>query len=184
MKTLCPICSGTLLRHLYPTKVLWFCLRCRQEMPNFNLFSLSSIQEQLVQYNDNFNDNRIVYLNSQNKANLSLIEHKPNVVDLSAKRDQKRLEVVSFILKQINIILINAFTKVEQSIVSSQYNLKQLDAQHIKLETLTKAEFLRDSEAILLCICQAILLADSTILNNFIVQNSRANSVNFRHPVE
>ncbi|MGD1921719.1 MAG: hypothetical protein ACFCAD_24210 [Pleurocapsa sp.] len=184
MKTLCPICSGTLLRHLYPNKVLWFCLRCRQEMPNFNLFSLSSIQEQLVQYNDNFNDNRIVYLNSQNKANLSLIEHKPNVVDLSAKRDQKRLEVVSFILKQINIILINAFTKVEQSIVSSQYNLKQLDAQHIKLETLTKAEFLRDSEAILLCICQAILLADSTILNNFIVQNSRANSVNFRHPVE
>ncbi|WP_416676289.1 hypothetical protein [Egbenema bharatensis] len=36
MKTLneCPCCSEQLLRHARHGQVYWFCLHCRQEMPN------------------------------------------------------------------------------------------------------------------------------------------------------
>ncbi|PSB17886.1 hypothetical protein C7B61_07670 [filamentous cyanobacterium CCP1] len=30
----CPCCSEPLLRHARNGKVYWFCLHCRQEMPN------------------------------------------------------------------------------------------------------------------------------------------------------
>jgi hypothetical protein len=45
MKSLCPICSNTLLRHLGQSKILWFCLSCYQEMPNVDLVKFSVIRE-------------------------------------------------------------------------------------------------------------------------------------------
>lgn len=32
----CPCCSNRLLRHWKTNTIFWYCLNCRQEMPNFN----------------------------------------------------------------------------------------------------------------------------------------------------
>jgi hypothetical protein len=45
MKTFCPVCSDVLLRHLCQSKILWFCLRCHQEMPNVDSIKFNAIQE-------------------------------------------------------------------------------------------------------------------------------------------
>lgn len=34
MNNKCPCCSGSLLRHWKNDSKYWFCLHCRQEMPN------------------------------------------------------------------------------------------------------------------------------------------------------
>jgi hypothetical protein len=33
----CPCCSNRLLRHWKNNTIAWYCLNCRQEMPNFDL---------------------------------------------------------------------------------------------------------------------------------------------------
>lgn len=33
----CPCCSNRLLRHWKDQQIFWYCLNCRQEMPNFDL---------------------------------------------------------------------------------------------------------------------------------------------------
>ncbi|AVH74074.1 hypothetical protein NLP_5798 [Nostoc sp. 'Lobaria pulmonaria (5183) cyanobiont'] len=33
----CPCCNGTLLRHIRSGKIYWFCVDCRQEMPDMSL---------------------------------------------------------------------------------------------------------------------------------------------------
>ncbi|MEH2244126.1 hypothetical protein [Nostoc sp.] len=32
----CPCCNGKLLRHVRSSKIYWFCLDCRQEMPDMS----------------------------------------------------------------------------------------------------------------------------------------------------
>jgi ribosomal protein L37AE/L43A len=32
----CPCCNGTLLRHVRNSKIYWFCVDCRQEMPDMS----------------------------------------------------------------------------------------------------------------------------------------------------
>ena len=60
----------------------------------------------------------------------------------------------------------------------------QLKAQKLKTNKLTKTDFLRDSEIILLYICQAILISDSSILNIENLQILKANYVKLKFPVE
>lgn len=33
----CPCCNGNLLRHICNSRIYWFCLACRQEMPDLTL---------------------------------------------------------------------------------------------------------------------------------------------------
>lgn len=40
----CPCCSDTMLRHIRHHEIYWYCLYCRQEMPNLTmLISKSSL---------------------------------------------------------------------------------------------------------------------------------------------
>ena len=32
----CPCCSDSLLRHIRPKEIYWFCTQCHQEMPNLS----------------------------------------------------------------------------------------------------------------------------------------------------
>ncbi|MBD2482893.1 hypothetical protein [Planktothrix sp. FACHB-1365] len=33
---ICPCCSSTLLRHIRPAGIYWYCSHCHQEMPNLS----------------------------------------------------------------------------------------------------------------------------------------------------
>lgn len=45
----CPICSDKLLRHWLQGRLTWQCMKCRQEMPNFeNLHSKNSFKVGLL----------------------------------------------------------------------------------------------------------------------------------------
>jgi cytidine deaminase len=50
----CPCCTDKLLRHVRNQDLYWFCLRCRQEMPNFNLIQMEmvAIKNENNQYYD------------------------------------------------------------------------------------------------------------------------------------
>ncbi|MEB3337589.1 MAG: hypothetical protein VKJ46_09015 [Leptolyngbyaceae bacterium] len=37
----CPCCTGNLLRHVRTSGIYWFCLNCRQEMPNLICYNSS-----------------------------------------------------------------------------------------------------------------------------------------------
>ena len=43
----CPCCSGELLRHVRPEGMYWFCLRCRQEMPDLTLADLKELEHSI-----------------------------------------------------------------------------------------------------------------------------------------
>lgn len=46
----CPCCSNTLLRHISHKKVIWFCLSCRQEMPQLVTKKKNTIQSAEVKH--------------------------------------------------------------------------------------------------------------------------------------
>jgi len=178
MKTFCPICSDILLRHLCKGKVSWFCLGCHQEMPNFNLVTYNAVQKKLVKSNFFAYRQEKIILQSENKNHLNIIQEKNNAISFYINQDKKRLEIVSFILNKINIILVNAFLDIE----NKQEKSKELKINSVKVDTLTKTNFLRDSEIILLCICQAILVADSSILDSLNLEdfNTYNNGISFQ----
>lgn len=158
MKNYCPICSGILLRHLCSNNITWFCLRCHQEMPNFNLVKFNAIQERITQFRCSQN-NKIVNFNDKTQNNTLTIEQRSTKNALSIARDLKRLEVIGFILNKIDIMLVN-------TLIDSKNQLKRLKTNESRKSRLVRASFLRDSEIILLYICQAILVADNTVLKN------------------
>ena len=184
MSTLCPICSDILLRHLYQRKIFWFCPRCNQEMPNFDLIKINTIQKNLLKRDDYLNDHQNSSHKSRSTKNLQLTTQQPKILDLLMTEDKNRLEVVNFILSQINIIVVNTFADTDQYTVCKNFPLKQVKIQNNKLKKTTKINFLRDSEMILLNICQAILVSDSSILNNDRFQGIKANYLQLKFPVE
>ena len=183
MRTPCPVCSGILLRHLTQNRILWFCLGCHQEMPNFDLVKLGAIQEKFIQF-DNYIDERESICRTYRAKNSIVANRKSTVIDVFIDVDRKRLEVVSFIMNKINIIMSNAFTETEQYLVDKKKPLDRLDVRQIKASTLIKVDFIRDSKILLLYICQAILLADSTILNSANLQKLKVNSISLKLPIE
>jgi hypothetical protein len=44
---ICPCCDSVLLRHIYKTRTTWFCLHCRQEMPNFQAKRLVNLHKEI-----------------------------------------------------------------------------------------------------------------------------------------
>lgn len=176
MKTFCPICSDVLLRHLCRGRVLWFCLRCHQEMPNFNLVTYNAVQKKIIKSNFFCDIQKKDILQGKKENRGSVIEEKSDFIGFYINQDKKRLEIVSFILNKLNIILVDTFTEKDKCIENKKNKPEQLRKNQVKIDTLTKARFLRDSEIILLCICQAILVADNSILNSLNPQNFNTSS--------
>ncbi|MEM8718426.1 MAG: hypothetical protein AAGE84_03825 [Cyanobacteria bacterium P01_G01_bin.39] len=173
MKTLCPICSDILLRHLYRGRIAWFCLGCHQEMPNFNLIKLNSIQKKNRVSSKQLSNYENSSLESEINNIYQAIQYQSTTINLFVNQNKTRLEVISFILNKIELLLVNTCFERQQSKVESQSSLIQLKYQKFKPSTFTKIKFLRDSEIILLHICQAILVADRSILNKAIKQESK-----------
>ena len=163
MKNYCPICSGLLLRHLCLSKISWFCLGCRQEMPNLSLVKFNTIQEKLTQF-----------YYRQNNNNVSL---KNKIQNNISNCELKRLEVVSFILNKIDIIMTN-------TLIDSKDRSNSSKTERMHKKWSVQANFIKDSEIILLHVCQAILVADNAILKNLTSRGSNANSINFKFPIE
>ncbi|MBD2665059.1 hypothetical protein [Richelia sinica] len=40
----CPCCGGSILRHVRHGELYWFCLSCRQEVPQLSLTRLSNLE--------------------------------------------------------------------------------------------------------------------------------------------
>lgn len=184
MKNSCPICSGILVRHLCPRQVRWFCLSCHQEVPNFNLAEFNGVKEKLVQFNSNRTQHKDAALKRETPNNTSTAEYRSIVIDLLLDRDCKRLKVVNFILNKIDIISVNTLADTEKKNINNNFQSDRLENDNIQTATSVKANFLRDSEIILLCICQAILFADNAILSNSSLKKLKANTVNFKFTVE
>ena len=184
MKTLCPICSDILLPHLYQSNIFWFCLRCRQEMPNFDLFKFNAIQKNFLESGNNLNSYQNACLTNPSPSTSKSIANKSMIVDLLINDGQKRLEIVSFILRKISLIAVNTFVDTEQNASNRESQSNQLEVQKVKTNKLTKTDFLRDSEIILLYICQAILISDSSILSSENLQALKANYAKLKFPVE
>ena len=176
MKNYCPVCSGILLRHLCPSKISWFCLRCRQEMPNLNSVKFNAVREKLTRFYCGQNNKNISF-ESAIQNNTVNVEHRSTTLALFLECELKRLEVISFILSKIDIIMVN-------TLIDSKNKLNPSKTDRIHKKWLVKANFLRDSEIILLHICQAILVADRAVLENFTSRGLNANSVNFKFPIE
>ena len=183
MKTFCPICSDILLRHISHNKVAWLCLRCRQEMPNLDLIKCNIIQKQVISSDSHVRKNGSYCLAAKSSISTNTLSfnYQSTAIRLSRKREQKRLEVVSFIMHKINLILRHTLADIEPIYPD---NSKQLNIEHVNTDALIKANFLKDSEAILCCICQAILFADSKILNHMILKGYSNQSFDFQFPVE
>ena len=184
MKTLCPICSDTLLRHLCRSRVSWFCLRCHQEMPNLNLIKFNSIQKK-IRKSDRCLDN---YENSKIKCPIDsvyqTIQYQSNIIDLFVDRNKKRLEVVGFIMNKIDLLLVNTFADLQTEEIETKTASSPSRSQKNTIATFIKAKFIRDSEFVLLRICQAILLSDGSIINNLITQELIITSANSKITIE
>lgn len=176
MKTICPICSDILLRHLYRGRVLWFCPRCHQEMPNLNIVIDHTVQEKSLKPNNFYNQRNNSTANTQLRSSLTSLQRKSDLIDSyinqdKNNQDKKRLEVVNFILTKINIILVNTFANSDKYIENKRKLSNQPRNNQLKIDILTKANFLKNSEIILLSICQAILVEDKSILNSLSLQD-------------
>lgn len=151
-------------------------------MPNFDLLKTNTLKKNFPKPDENLNDHQNPDRQTQN--NSQLCANKSMIVDLLMTENKKRLEVVSFILSQLNIIVVNTFTDLEQYAFCKKISSTQLKLQKNKPQKSTKINFLRDSEIILLNICQAILFSDSSILNNERLQGLKANYLQLKLPVE
>ncbi len=40
----CPLCSQKILRHIRPNQIYWYCVSCRQEMPNLGETRVSQVK--------------------------------------------------------------------------------------------------------------------------------------------
>jgi len=153
-------------------------------MPNFDFIKLVTIQENFSQFDNYLNHNDSIHLKHQTNNTFLVIKQNHTVIDLFINTDRKRLEVVSFVLSKINLIIVNTLTDTEQYIVSKKVQLNQIKVKNVKKNTLIKADFLRESKIILLYICQAILIADNSILNSTNLQGLKAKSADFQFPIE
>lgn len=72
---ICPCCSSTLLRHIRPTGIYWYCSHCHQEMPNlsqsFRIQVKAQVSLSLVEDTSNFTQNYIDLMNQYNWLNVA-----------------------------------------------------------------------------------------------------------------
>lgn len=134
MQDTCPICSNTLLRHLHRREISWFCPRCRQKMPNleqqnvtlnsscnqvvYNLNKVNNIQPTLlptVKYQPQLVTTKQL---EKNITITQVLDEQSVIVDSLVSKEQKRLEIVDFIISQINSIIINEITDDTSSATS------------------------------------------------------------------
>lgn len=184
MSTLCPICSDILLRHLYQSNIFWFCPRCNQEMPNFDLLNINTIKKNLLIQDEYLNNHQDHDRQSQSSKKPQIVTHQSVIVDLLITEDKNRLEVVNFILSQLNVIVVNTFADTDQYTFCDNSSPKQLKISNNKPHKTTEIDFLKDSEIILLNICQAILVSDSSILNSDRFQGLKTNYLKLKLPAE
>ncbi|MCC0176993.1 hypothetical protein I4641_08385 [Waterburya agarophytonicola K14] len=153
-------------------------------MPNFDLAKFNAIPEKCLSFSDRKNSGDRTNYQNQTSNIVRLAKSRSLTIRFLFKEDKKRLKVVSFILNQINIILLNTFADHQNYPLGQKFAPNQLETQNIPTSSLIKASFLQDSEIILLCICQAILIADKSILKNSKSPEFQADLSEFELPVE
>ena len=187
MKNLCPICSSTLLRHLHQHEIAWFCPRCRQEMLNLDLGRSSPIHRNLIHQKKQVDQLVIHCVQTKTITNDKVIDGRWTILDSSINESKTRLEVVSFILNQIESIVTYSFADTEEDGTPKISPLNKLNAPEANLahqNNLIKANFLRVSEIILLYICQAILVHEISVINNQSWHLLHADYAQLKLPVE
>ena len=150
-------------------------------MPNLNLIKLNAIKEKFTQFHCSQN-NKVANVKNKTKDNV-IPKYQYTTLDLFLDRDCKRLEVVSFILNKMDIILANTSSNTKKKFRKTALS-DRLETANKHTNTLVRANFLRDSKIILLHICQAILFADNAIVNNASLQKLKTNSVHFKLSIE
>ncbi|MEM8831848.1 MAG: hypothetical protein AAGE96_21195 [Cyanobacteria bacterium P01_G01_bin.19] len=184
MKTLCPICSGVLLRHLGHSRIRWFCPGCHQEMPNLDSFKFHNVGDKFQQFDKNSDSTKNNCIKIQGDLSLKTIKHNSEVINIFANQNKQRLEVVGFILSQINIILVTTLIETNYNTISKAYKIDLLNTSKNQNNIVKKTCFLRDSELILLYICQAILIADDSILSSKSLLKLVSKSINLKYSIE
>lgn len=163
MKNSCPICSCILLRHIYQKNLIWFCLQCRQEMPNFSSkdivdLSTQSLPKKVEKRVENYS--RTIDFQGQTQHNLLLVDKSLSWLESLIEEGKIRLDIANFIITKSQSIINNAL--VTAANLSSEY----LEHNREKPFELKKFSCLRDAEIILLYICYAILQQNSDLLKN------------------
>ncbi len=203
MQDICPICSNTLLRHLDRREISWFCPRCRQKMPNLERQAVTypSSYAGVVYKLNKVNNTQPTLLPSvqcqpqlaiarQPEKNITItqiVDEQSVIVNSLVHEEQKRLEVVDFIISQINSIIINEIANTELNITDKKaifHESKKLAVAKIEPNKLIKADLLKDSKLVLLYICQAIILRNPSILNDRGLQELKNNYTNLDLPTE
>jgi hypothetical protein len=170
MKDICPICSSTLLRHLHQHEIAWFCPQCRQEMPNLNFDRGNTIPRNLIPQKSDQYQHKLTHTRQKPK----IVAEQSIIIDSFLHESQKRMEIVSFILSQTNSIILNTNLETHDNALKRKNNYNKLRL----------ANFFRESEIILLYICQAILARDINILNQRLCQRLKANYTQLNLPTE
>ncbi|MEM8676778.1 MAG: hypothetical protein AAGF83_23440 [Cyanobacteria bacterium P01_G01_bin.67] len=153
-------------------------------MPNFNLVKFNSIQKKIRASDKHLDNHENSNLKSPTENIYQAIQYHSTTIDLFVNQNKTRLEVISFILNKIDLLIVNTCFDHQQYKIDIESSSSQPKHQRFKINTLIKAKFLRDSEIILLRICQAILVADKSILNKAIQQESKISSVNLKFQIE
>lgn len=205
MQDICPICSNTLLRHLDRREISWFCPRCRQKMPNlerqavtspssyagvvYKLNKVNNIQPTLLPL-PSVQCQPQLAIATQPEKNITItqiVDEQSVIVNSLVHEEQKRLEVVDFIISQINSIIINEIANTELNITDKKalFNeSEKLAVAKIEPNKLIKADLLKDSKLVLLYICQAIILRNPSILKDRGLQELKNNYTNLDLPTE
>lgn len=164
MKNSCPICSGILLRHIHQKNLIWFCLQCRQEMPNFSSKDIVNIStqslSQRVEKRVENHSQTIIHFQCQTQHNPLLVGKSLSWLESFIEEGKIRLDIVSFIITKSQSIINNAL--VNAANLSYEY-LEHNRENHFQLK---RFGCLRDAEIILLYICYAILQQNSDLLKN------------------
>ncbi len=170
MNDICPICSSILLRHLHQHELAWFCPKCRQEMPNLDVSSVSIMRKNFLQQKNYRHQQQLVSIQQKTQ----LIANKSMIINSLIDESRRRLEVVSFILTQNNSLAININTATEAQTSPSETNS----------DKLCLTNFFQESEIIILYICQAILTRDISILSDRLCQKFKTNYTKLNLPIE
>ncbi|MEM7761925.1 MAG: hypothetical protein AAF298_27985 [Cyanobacteria bacterium P01_A01_bin.40] len=152
-------------------------------MPNFNLVKFNRIQKKIRASDKHLDNHENSNLKSPTENIYQAIQYHSTTIDLFVSQNKIRLEVISFILNKIDLLIVNTCFDHQQYKIDPE-SLSSQKHQRFKTNTFTKVKFLRDSEIILLRICQAILVADKSILNKAIQQESKNPSVNSEFQIE
>ena len=170
MNDICPVCSGILLRHLQQREIIWFCPRCRQEMPNLDL----SIMQSNILQSRKCQDSQQTSIQAKFKTHPDVATEPSKAIDATVYESKQRLKVVSFVLERINAIVLDANSEIFED---ATYSI-------ITRDELRLANFWMTSETIFLFICQAILTRDISLLHEGRLEKIKADYAQLNIPIE